>query len=67
MKPVGQDSQDDIPVSNAGPDEFERSRLALELGRLRLERQKASIEVLLKRREMKVAKTKRWREIFANP
>lgn len=46
---------------------FDRRRAELELGRLKLERQKASIETLLKRRELRASVPKQWKELFANP
>lgn len=61
----------DHPSSDAtglGPRaQLEERRLALEFERLRLERQKASVELHLRRRELKAAKQKAWKEFFVNP
>ncbi len=47
--------------------DIERSRLALEFGRLKFDRQKSSIEALLKRRELNAAKPRQWKDLLANP
>lgn len=48
-------------------EQLEERRLALEFERLKLERQKAGIELLLKRRELKVAPKKWWADLLGNP
>jgi lysozyme family protein len=53
---------------NAELGRIEERRSALEFGRLKLDRQKASIEFLLKRRELKASNNKGWKEFFlSNP
>ena len=48
-------------------EQLEEGRLALEFKRLKLERQKAGIELRLKRRELKVAPKKWLADLFGNP
>jgi lysozyme family protein len=48
-------------------EQLEERRLALEFERLKLERQKAGIELRLKRRELKVAPKKWLTDLFGNP
>lgn len=46
---------------------LDEARLQLERERLKFDRQKASLELLLKRRELERAKDKGWKDLFANP
>ena len=46
---------------------IEERRLALEFERLKLDRQRASIELLLKRRELNAPKARAWKDVFVNP
>jgi lysozyme family protein len=64
---MDQDTQNASTRSDTRQDESEQGRLALEWGRLKLERQKASIETLLKRRELRAAKPRQWKDLVANP
>lgn len=47
--------------------EFDERRLALEFERVKLDRQRANVELRLKRRELDAAKTRGWKNILANP
>jgi len=64
---MDQDNQSASPRSDPRQDQPEPGRLALEWGRLKFERQKASIETLLKRRELRAAKPRQWKDLLANP
>jgi lysozyme family protein len=64
---MDQERQVDTQGRDAGSGHLEERRLALELERLRFERQKAGMELRLRRRELAAAKTRGWRDLFANP
>jgi hypothetical protein len=61
----------DQPANAAEPkshqEELEERRLALELERVKLERQKVGIELRLKRQEVKAGPKKWWAELLGNP
>ena len=61
------EQQADIAGQNTLSGQFEDGGLALKLERLKLDRQIASIEFLLKRRELNAKKNKGWMDILANP
>ena len=56
-----------VSLSDVQQNPLELEKIALERSKLRTERQKLVIEVLLKRRELADRGTKTWRELFANP
>jgi hypothetical protein len=64
---MDQDTQNASTRSDPRQDQPEPGRLALEWGRLKFERQKASVEALLKRRELRAAKPRQWKDLVANP